>query len=331
MARGREFMLHGQSRYLLCLLPFAALNSLHRLSCNLPFALNTSPMLTTTKTPFEDDIAVSLSERLCTLGIEGRMRLGRVQGPVAALEMPGNIARVSGRSEIMQTVGSAGNFRNMSSSDDLVCMPGRLSSPPDGHDRDEDSGGREQRQKPSQIPPLGGTVFAEPEEPSVLMNEAAAYPLFPSIDIAPVEAPPLDGRVCSPSEAPLDYAAGVVHGREETATLENEAIRGEPNAGRSDEKEAASLELRRKRIERNRLSAARSNLRKREEREELRRSIEHWKEKVAELEEREKEYGLCLVLLAHLSTRSLKSFANGSSVECAESETGTLSPNKVLS
>lgn len=66
--------------------PFPALNILHRLSCDLPFAQTTSPLLTTTKIPFEDYIDRSLCEVLRKLGIEGQMRLGRVQGPIGSLE-----------------------------------------------------------------------------------------------------------------------------------------------------------------------------------------------------------------------------------------------------
>lgn len=66
------------------------------------------------------------------------------------------------------------------------------------------------------------------------------------------------------------------------------------------EKDVAGFEMERRRIERNRISAARYNLRKREERENLRASIEQWREKENELKEREKEYVPKLISLLQI-------------------------------
>lgn len=56
-----------------------------------------------------------------------------------------------------------------------------------------------------------------------------------------------------------------------------------------DARDGVRLELERRRIERNRKSAAKSNLKKREEREKLRKDIEQWKAKLNELKMKEDE------------------------------------------
>lgn len=70
---------------------------------------------------------------------------------------------------------------------------------------------------------------------------------------------------------------------------EDSAVRGETAAILSDERETARLDLKTRKIERNRLCAAKSNLRERQEREELRRNIENWRRKVVELEKKKDE------------------------------------------
>lgn len=54
-------------------------------------------------------------------------------------------------------------------------------------------------------------------------------------------------------------------------------------------KEASRLEIQRKRVERNRISAAKSNMKKREEKQKLRNDIEQWKAKLYELKTKENE------------------------------------------
>lgn len=73
-----------------------------------------------------------------------------------------------------------------------------------------------------------------------------------------------------------------------------EAIRPALDSGKEG---FPNLEMQRRRIERNRISAARYNLRKREERENLRGSINQWRAKENELKERESEYVLALLQL----------------------------------